>query len=106
MDGDSRIGSECKSQSGHNVAKERQSHIFGLQLVIGDTIVWWRACILWQRKLVNSIGQLLVASTTSMSELYHIFSFIHLIPPTSLASLGCTSLQPPPVESKRLDLLY
>ncbi|PIL33049.1 hypothetical protein GSI_04498 [Ganoderma sinense ZZ0214-1] len=31
-------------------------------LLIGDAIVWWRACVIWQHKVVNCIGLLLSAS--------------------------------------------
>ena len=36
------------------------------QIVIGDAIVWWRACVIWQQKLVNCVGLLLLTLTTSM----------------------------------------
>ncbi|KAM5541614.1 hypothetical protein V8D89_004804 [Ganoderma adspersum] len=44
-----------------------QSHIVSLVLAIivtvGDTIVWWRVCILWRKKLVLALGAVLMGST-------------------------------------------
>ncbi|PIL30648.1 hypothetical protein GSI_07350 [Ganoderma sinense ZZ0214-1] len=32
----------------------------GVNFVIGDAIVWWRACVIWQHKVVNCVGPLLI----------------------------------------------
>ncbi|KAM5542711.1 hypothetical protein V8D89_003672, partial [Ganoderma adspersum] len=37
-----------------------------VNIVIGDAIVWWRACVIWQHKVVNCIGLLLVTITISV----------------------------------------
>ena len=34
--------------------------------MIGDAIVWWRACVIWQHKAVNWAGPLLVTLTTGV----------------------------------------
>ncbi|PIL30651.1 hypothetical protein GSI_07353 [Ganoderma sinense ZZ0214-1] len=33
---------------------------FGLNFIIGDAIVWWRACVIWQRKVVTFTGPILI----------------------------------------------
>ncbi|KAI1795529.1 hypothetical protein LXA43DRAFT_724729 [Ganoderma leucocontextum] len=35
----------------------------GLNVILGDSIVWWRACAVWRSRLVCHIGVLLVALT-------------------------------------------
>ncbi|KAI1783405.1 hypothetical protein LXA43DRAFT_1132551, partial [Ganoderma leucocontextum] len=64
----------------------------GVNLVIGDATVWWRACVIWQNKVVNCTGMLLVTLTLGMSQsfMFACSSSRHLTPPTFVASSECT----------------
>lgn len=39
-----------------------------IQCVIGDAIVWWRACVIWRNRVVYVIGPLLVSLTVGASD--------------------------------------
>ena len=58
------------------------------QLVTGDAIVWWRACVIWKHKLVNWIGVLLLTCTASMSRSSVLGPLPRLIPPMFVEPLG------------------
>ena len=34
-----------------------------MQCIIGDAIVWWRACVIWRNRVVYCIGPILVSLT-------------------------------------------
>ncbi|TBU54539.1 hypothetical protein BD310DRAFT_68942 [Dichomitus squalens] len=34
-----------------------------VQVMIGDAVVWWRACFIWQNRLINCLGPLLLTLT-------------------------------------------
>ena len=67
--------------------------IYSLQILIGDAVVWWRASVIWQHKIVNCIGLLLLTFTLGMSppSLFASSLSPYLIPPTFAASSGCPS---------------
>ena len=33
------------------------------QVLIGDSIVWWRVCVVWKNRIVYCLGPLLIALT-------------------------------------------
>ena len=37
------------------------------QWIIGDAIVWWRACVIWRKRVIYYIGLLLVTCTLGWS---------------------------------------
>ncbi|KAM5538005.1 hypothetical protein V8D89_008202 [Ganoderma adspersum] len=40
--------------------------VMSLNFIIGDAVVWWRACVVWQHKVVSWAGPLLVTLTTGV----------------------------------------
>ena len=76
------------------VSYPKSTHLIGqLQLLTGDAIVWWRACVIWQRKVVKWVCPLLLASTMSMSRSFVFMSSLssHLIPLTFVVPLEWSS---------------
>ena len=67
-----------------------------LQFVIGDAIVWWRTCVIWQNKVVYCIGPLLVAFSVGVPYLLQTPVYHHrrLTPQTFLASSDWSSHKP------------
>ncbi len=64
--------------------KRRTPHLnWLLQFVVGDAVVWWRACVIWQHKAVNHAGLLLLTFTTSKSQalIFAGSSPLYLTPP-------------------------
>ena len=37
------------------------------QVLLGDAIVWWRACVVWRHKLVYCLGAVLLSITVGAS---------------------------------------
>ncbi|KAM5543858.1 hypothetical protein V8D89_002475 [Ganoderma adspersum] len=64
----------------------------GGNIVIGDAIVWWRACVIWQHRLVNCIGLLLLTLTTSPQTISLTFLFQELYGQISGFLSLCTNI--------------
>lgn len=65
VDDDHRRLRECESSL-------RTVHVFSwmqltlhgpYQVLIGDSIVWWRVCVVWKNRIVYCLGPLLIALT-------------------------------------------
>ena len=61
-----------------------------LQWIIGDAIVWWRACVIWRNKVVYCLGPVFVALTLGVFRYcthVQVRAPGHLTPLTLLVSL-------------------
>ncbi|KAM5536539.1 hypothetical protein V8D89_009816, partial [Ganoderma adspersum] len=49
--------------------KQRSMAVFALQInwMVGDSVVWWRACVIWRNKVVYCLGPLLVTFSLGVS---------------------------------------
>ena len=77
-----------------------------LQWIIGDAIVWWRACVIWRNKVVYCLGPVFVALTLGVfGYLMHVQvrapGHMHLTPLTLSASLDSATSR---ASSRRRDL--
>ena len=72
-----------------SMRKARLSHLTP-KFIVGDAIVWWRACAIWQNNVVYCIGPLLVTLTLRESPSLA-SSFRRLMSPLSSALLESTS---------------
>ncbi|PIL28294.1 hypothetical protein GSI_09582 [Ganoderma sinense ZZ0214-1] len=65
--------------------KQFSMAVFGLEInwILGDAIVWWRACVIWRTKAVYCIGPVLVACTLGLPQ----FFLSALVSTTGLALL-------------------
>ncbi|PIL34894.1 hypothetical protein GSI_02681 [Ganoderma sinense ZZ0214-1] len=58
-----------------------------INFIIADAIVWWRACAIWQNKILNCVGPLLVTLTLSGTAFTYVSVLLSLVTNVAATSL-------------------